>query len=45
VGDYNYASYFPHNGLPAFPTLVPARAFAAGPPRQILVSLSGTLGD
>jgi TonB family protein len=45
VGDYNYASYFPHGGLPAFPTLVPARAFAAGPPRQILVSLSGTLGD
>lgn len=45
VGDYNYASYFPHNGLPAFPTLVPARAFAAGAPRQILVSLSGTVGD
>ncbi len=45
VGDYNYASYFPHNGLPAFPSLVPARAFAAGAPRQILVSLSGTVGD
>lgn len=45
VGDYNYASYFPHNGLPAFPSLVPARAFAAGPPRQILVSLSGTVGE
>jgi hypothetical protein len=45
VGDYNYASYFPHNGTPAFPTLVPARAFAAGAPRQVLVSLSGTVGD
>jgi iron complex outermembrane recepter protein len=45
VGDYNYASYFPHNGLPAYPTLVPARAFAAGEPRQVLVSLSGTVGD
>lgn len=45
VGDYNYASYFPHNGLPAFPSLVPARAFAAGAPRQVLVSLSGTVGD
>jgi TonB family protein len=45
VGDYNYASYFPHNGLPAYPSLVPARAFSAGAPRQILVSLSGTVGD
>jgi hypothetical protein len=45
VGDYNYASYFPHTGLPAFPSLVPARAFAAGAPRQVLVSLSGTVGD
>jgi hypothetical protein len=46
VGDYNYASYFPHpNSLPAFPTLVPAREFAAGAPRQVLVSLSGTVGD
>jgi TonB family protein len=45
VGDYNYASYFPHSGQPAFPSLVPARAFAAGAPRQVLVSLSGTVGD
>jgi iron complex outermembrane receptor protein len=45
VGDYNYASYFPHNNLPSFPTLVPARAFAAGAPRQVLVSLSGTVGE
>jgi iron complex outermembrane recepter protein len=45
VGDYNYASYFPHGNLPSFPTLVPARAFAAGAPRQILVSLSGTVGE
>jgi hypothetical protein len=45
VGDYNYASYFPHNGVPPFPSLVPARAFAAGAPRQVLVSLSGTVGD
>jgi iron complex outermembrane recepter protein len=44
-GEYNYVSYFPHNGLPAFPNLVPARAFTAGAPRQILVSLSGTVGD
>src|SRR6185437_11226661 len=43
-GEYNYASYFLHNGLPAFPNLVPARAFTAGAPRQILVSLSGTVG-
>jgi iron complex outermembrane receptor protein len=45
VGDYNYASYFPHNGSPPFPSLVPAREFAAGAPRQVLVSLSGTVGD
>jgi TonB family protein len=45
VGDYNYVSYFPHGGLPPFPTLAPARAFAAGAPRQVLVSLSGTVGD
>ena len=45
AGEYNYVSYFPHNGLPTTPTLVPARAFTAGSPRQILVSLSGTVGE
>jgi hypothetical protein len=40
--EFNYVSDF-DNENPA--TLVPARHFAAGPPRQIFVSLSATLGD
>jgi iron complex outermembrane recepter protein len=42
LGEYNYASDF--HSQPS-PTLVPARAFTAGAPRQVLVSLSGTVGE
>jgi iron complex outermembrane recepter protein len=42
LGEYNYASDF-HKLLPE-PTLAPERAFTAGAPRTIMLSLSATLG-
>ncbi len=42
LGEYDYASDFRHL-LPA-PTLVPERAFTAGAPRTIMLTLSATLG-
>jgi hypothetical protein len=44
LGEYNYASYFPHPGGYTEPTLAPERSFTAGAPRQIMLSLSATLG-
>jgi len=49
LGEYNYASSFcaPGSGCPgrpAEPTLAPERSFTAGAPRQIMLSLSATLG-
>ena len=44
LGEYNYASYFPHPNGYAEPTLAPERAFTAGAPRQIMLTLSATLG-
>ena len=41
LGEYNYASDF-HSAEQ--PTLVAARAFTAGAPRGVFLSLSGTLG-
>ena len=40
-GEFNYVSDF---HTQAQPTLVPMRAFAAGPPRMVFVSLGATLG-
>jgi hypothetical protein len=42
LGEYNYASDFRTNG--SFPTLVPARHFTAGAPRQVLGTLAFNLG-
>ncbi len=46
LGEYNYASAFHPGqaGFPPEPTLAPERAFTAGAPRQILLSLAATLG-
>ena len=44
LGEYNYASYFPHPGGYNQPTLAPERSFTAGAPRQIMLTLSATLG-
>jgi TonB family protein len=51
LGEYNYASYFPHpspgpglHGSVPEPTLAPERSFTAGAPREIMLSLSVTLG-
>lgn len=47
LGEYNYASYFPHpvaNEPVPEPTLAPERAFTAGAPRTVFLSLSATLG-
>jgi TonB family protein len=49
LGEYNYASSFcvPGSGCPgrpSEPTLAPERSFTAGAPRQIMLSLSATLG-
>jgi TonB family protein len=49
LGEYNYVSDFrPFQSTqppqPPEPTLTPARAFTAGPPRMVFVSLSATLG-
>ncbi len=51
LSEYNYASYFPHpspgpgfHGSVPEPTLAPERSFTAGAPRQIMLSLSITLG-
>jgi iron complex outermembrane receptor protein len=49
LGEYNYASSFctPGSGCagrPTEPTLAPERSFTAGAPRQIMLSLSATLG-
>lgn len=49
LGEYNYASSFcaPGSGCPgrpAEPTLAPERSFTAGAPRQVMLSLSATLG-
>jgi iron complex outermembrane receptor protein len=49
LGEYNYASSFcaPGSGCvgrPAEPTLAPERAFTAGAPRAVMLSLSATLG-
>ena len=41
LGEYNYASDF--HSAPA-PTLAPERAFTAGAPGQVMLSLSATLG-
>lgn len=41
LGEYNYASDF-HSQ--SFPTLVPVRAFSAGPPRTLFLTLAVTLG-
>jgi outer membrane receptor protein involved in Fe transport len=41
LGEYNYASDF--HSQPE-PTLAPERAFTAGAPRTILLTLSATLG-
>ena len=41
LGEYNYVSDF--HSAPA-PTLAPERAFTAGAPQQILLSISATLG-
>ena len=52
LGEYNYASYFPHpspgvgmHGSVPEPTLEPERSFTAGAPRQIMLSVSITLGS
>ena len=42
LGEYNYASDF---GSQSFPTLVPVRHFAAGPPRTLLLSVTLNYGD
>ncbi len=42
LGEYNYASDFRTSGSP--PTLVPARHFTAGAPRQVLFTVSLNLG-
>jgi TonB family protein len=44
LGEYNYASYFPHAGGYTEPTLAPERSFTAGAPRQVMLMLSATLG-
>jgi outer membrane receptor protein involved in Fe transport len=44
LGEYNYASYFPHAGGYTEPTLAPERSFTAGAPRQIMLTLAATLG-
>jgi TonB family protein len=44
LGEYNYASYFPHAGGYTQPTLAPQRSFTAGAPRQIMLVLSATFG-
>jgi hypothetical protein len=44
LGEYNYASYFPHSGGYLEPTLAPQRSFTAGAPRQVMLVLSVTLG-
>jgi hypothetical protein len=44
LGEYNYASYFPHPGGYTEPTLAPQRSFTAGAPRQVMLVLSVTLG-
>ncbi len=49
LGEYNYASSFcaPGSGCPGrppAPTLAPERSFTAGAPRQVLLSVSATLG-
>ena len=41
LGEYNYASDF-HSQ--AFPTLVPVRAFSAGAPRTLFLTLTLNLG-
>ena len=41
LSEFNYASDFRNEGPP---TLVPARHFAAGAPREILFTLSANLG-
>jgi len=43
LAEYDFVSNFPANAGAA-PTLVPARHFAAGPPRMFFLSLSATLG-
>jgi len=43
LAEYDFTSNFPASGGAA-PTLVPARHFAAGPPRMAFVSLSATFG-
>jgi len=42
LGEYNYASDF--RTTPPPPTLVPARHFTAGPPRQVLFTVAVNLG-
>jgi hypothetical protein len=44
LGEYNYASYFPINGVPENPTLVPVRHFTAGAPRELLLTFGVRLG-
>jgi hypothetical protein len=48
LGEYNFVSDFrPFNaqsGAPPQPTLTPARAFTAGAPQMLFLSLSATLG-
>jgi iron complex outermembrane receptor protein len=44
LGEYNYASYFPHPGGYPEPTLAPQRSFTAGAPRMLTLVLSVTLG-
>jgi len=49
LGEYNYASSFcaPGSGCPGRPpepTLAPERSFTAGAPREVMLSLSATLG-
>ncbi len=46
LGAYNYASAFHPGqaGYPPEPTLAPERAFTAGAPQQIMLSVSATLG-
>jgi iron complex outermembrane receptor protein len=43
LAEYDFVSNFPVNAAAA-PTLVPARHFAAGPPRMVFLSLSATFG-
>ncbi len=49
LGEYNYVSDFRNfqqvqPAQPPEPTLTPARAFTAGPPRMLFLTLSATLG-